>query len=195
MRSHSYSIVCSTEFVEAGFKFFTICCKLQTEYSKRACQSCDKPFLLLHGTFPAHPQADGDDAGSQYDLKGHGSPGTGHLLHQGPQDFIVTDHGTGRPAQQAGAGIEDDREAVHELADDSAAADDDGDADEEAAGHEEKAAVRSAGDGQDVIDAHGGVGDDDGLDSPHKAVRSRHVLIVFFRDEQFYGNGQQDEAA
>ena len=107
----------------------------------------------------------------------------------------MADHGTGCPAQQAGAGIEDNREAIHELADDSAAADDDGDADEEAAGHEEEAAVRSAGDGQDVIDAHGGVSDDDGLDSPHEAVRSRYVFLLFFRNEQFHGNGQQDEAA
>ena len=127
-------------------------------------------------------------------MKAYGSPGTGHLLHQGPQDFIVADHGTGCPAQQAGAGIEDNREAVHELADDRTAADDDRDANEEAAGNEEEATVRSAGDGQDVIDAHGGVGDDDGLDSAHKAVRSRHVLIVFFRNEQFHGNRQQDEA-
>ena len=117
------------------------------------------------------------------------------MLHQGPQDFIVADHGTGCPAQQAGAGIEDNREAIHELADDRTAADDDGDADKEAAGHEEEAAVRSAGDGQDVIDAHGGVGDDDGLDSAHKAVRIRYVFLLFCRDEQFHGNGQQDEAA
>ena len=117
------------------------------------------------------------------------------MLHQGPQDFIVADHGTSCPAQQPGAGIEDDREAVHELADDRTAADDDGDADEEAAGDEEEAAVRSPGDGQDVVDAHGCVGDDDGLDGSHEAVRSRHVLIVFFRNEQFHSNGQQDEAA
>ena len=94
-------------------------------------QRGDSAFWLLHDAFPAHPQSDSDDGSSQEDLKAYGSPGTGHLLHQGPQDFIVADHGTGCPAQQAGAGIEDNREAIHELADDRTAADDDGDADKE----------------------------------------------------------------
>ncbi len=30
MQGPFYFIVCSTEFVEDGFKFFTICCKLKT---------------------------------------------------------------------------------------------------------------------------------------------------------------------
>ena len=44
-----YFIVCSTEFVEAGFKFFTICCKLKTTNLKlkKARPSCDKPLRTL----------------------------------------------------------------------------------------------------------------------------------------------------
>ena len=49
MQDPFYFIVCSTEFVEAGFKFFTICCKLKTTNLKlkKDLSSCDKSFFHI----------------------------------------------------------------------------------------------------------------------------------------------------
>ena len=77
----------------------------------------------------AQDQTDSDDADSQEDLNGQGSPGADGGLDHGAQDFVVADHRACRPTEKAGTGVEDDREAVHEAADDGTAADDDGDAD------------------------------------------------------------------
>ena len=111
------------------------------------------------------------------------------------EDLVVGDHGARRPSEETSTGIEHDGEAVHDLADERAAAHDDWDADEEAEDDEQEAAVRRARNGQHVINAHRGIGDDDGLDRAHEAVRRRNMLLFLLRHEQLHGNRQENQTA
>ena len=102
-------------------------------------------------------------------------------LQVGHDGRVGDHHPAGDPAQQHAAQRDDDREAVHQLDDQLAAPDDDRDADQQAEDHQRHlvafaGALRGAGDGDHVVDAHHQVGDDHGLAPPPTACRWPSML-------------------
>ena len=143
----------------------------------------------------AQGEADEDDAGGEDGLESDGGPVADSAREHRADDLVMGNHGARRPPEEAGAGVEHDGEAVHDLADERAAAHDDRDADEEAEDDEQEAAVRRTRNGQHIVDAHRGIRDDDGLDRAHEAVRRRDVFLFLLRHEQLHGNRQEDQTA
>src|SRR5690606_12005735 len=109
-------------------------------------------------------------------------------------------HGAGDPAEQGGAEGDDEGEAIDELEHQRAAPDDDGHADQQAEADVEQLVVdvrvlRGAGDGDDVVQAHGEVRHDDGADGfPERAAGTDGVGFVVGY-EQLDADPEQQQAA
>ena len=53
--------------------------------------------------------------------------------------------------------------------------------------------MRRTGNGQDIIDAHRGICDDDGLHSPYETLRGRDLRLCLLWHQELHGDGQQDQ--
>ena len=109
------------------------------------------------------------------------------------QHDIVDDHAAADPAEQRRAEHDDEREAVHQREHEAAAPDDDGDAEQQAEDHETEIVLGGARDADDVIDAHHGVGDDDGLHGAEEMRAGVDVVAaaVVLRHQQLDADVEQ----
>ena len=96
---------------------------------------------------------------------------------------IRDDHAARDPTEKAAAEIDDDREPIEELENDLAAEHDKGYGHQETEDDEQRLMcfvrlLRRAGDGDDVVEAHHEVGDDDRLDGAEKFVAAGDVFMT-----------------
>ena len=125
------------------------------------------------------------------------SPSIGVASQPGLEQRLAVDHLHRRPDQDAGAEVDDARIAIDDLEHHRAAPDDDRYADHQAGHHQQVAAVRGAGDGQHVVEAHHRVGDDD---RAHRAPEGRwrravRVAGIGVGQQQPVGDPEQQRAA
>jgi hypothetical protein len=97
------------------------------------------------------------------------SAGTGRGDRPNPDDRIGDGHVAGDPAEQRGAEGDDDREAVHQHQQQPAGEDHQGNRDRQADDQQDDVALGRRRHGDDVVEAHHQVGDQDRLD------RRRHA--------------------
>ena len=114
----------------------------------------------------------------------------------GDEHGLVRDHLHRGPDEHPRADVDHARKAVDEAQHQRAAPDDDRHADGEADDHEQVAAVRCAGDGEHVVQAHHGVGDDDRV---HRAPERRHrgfamAVLALLGQQQAIGDPDQHQA-
>ncbi|CFM95151.1 Uncharacterised protein [Bordetella pertussis] len=114
---------------------------------------------------------------------------------------VGDEHAAGDPAQQAGAQGDDQREAVDQLEHQRATPDDDGHAHAQPEDHVVQLVVGlrvlgRAGDGDDVVQAHGEIGQDDGADrGQHRGAAGDVAVRVLMRGQQLDAYPDQQQAA
>ena len=113
---------------------------------------------------PASDDYSNDDEGFEC-VKGQCRDGA----DEGLDEAFADDHFDGGVGQYGGAQVDDGGEALDELEYECAAKDDDGDADEQAEDDESEVVMGSSGNGQDVVQTHEGVCDDDGFECTPKS--------------------------
>src|SRR6267378_214160 len=104
-------------------------------------------------------------------------------------------HLAGDPADQRTANRYDDREAFHKLQQQRGAEDDQRDRDGETEDQQEDAATRRGRHGDDVVQAHDQVGDEDSLDGGEELVARRDLRVVVLGHQQLHADPEQQQAA
>src|SRR5690606_36922249 len=140
-------------------------------------------------------------AQTNHDNHAHGLGGQfehgGGLTHFLNEVDIGHEHSTGNPAQQACTKHDGHGEAINEFKDQRAAPDDDRHAHDQTENDQTHlmGGIRilgGASDGDDVVQAHYEIGDDNGLDCcPYRRTTADLVVCIFFRNEQLDANPQQ----
>ena len=152
-------------------------------------------FLVLLLGPMLQEEADDDDQHGTADLEdrlGMGRQGVelGGIARVGGQ------HLTRDPAQQGAARDDDDREAVEQRHDQGGAEHDQRDRDDEAQYHQRRVALGGGCDGDGIVEAHHGIGDDDGADGRAQGGgRLDAVLALFLALHQLDADPQQQNAA
>ena len=114
---------------------------------------------------------------------------------------VRNDHAARDPAEQAAAEVDDDREAVEKLQDHLAAEHDEGHRDDETEDDEKglmrlMRLLRSARDGDDVVEAHDEVGHDDRLDRAHETAASFDLVVrAVVGNQKLHADPEKEHAA
>lgn len=111
------------------------------------------------------------------------------------QVMVCRHHAARSPAEDGAADVDEDGKAVHDFDDDGAAKDDDRHGNEHAEHEQAPMVIGDADDAQDVIEAHEGVGHDDGPHSRPERVLGFDVDVFFLvvgADELDADEDQQD---
>src|SRR5690606_4453910 len=102
----------------------------------------------------------------------------------------------GGPSEHSPAEVNNDRETVRQFDEQTASPDDDRHADQKPEDDQDEASVSRAGHRQHVVEAHHGVGDDDGADGgPEGGAGLNRVMISLFLHEQSVGDPDEEYAA
>src|SRR6185369_7274828 len=108
---------------------------------------------------------------------------------------VAGHHFAGNPADQRRADHAEPGEAVEQLGDQGGADDDDGDRDDETDHDQREVALGGGGDGNRIVEAHHGIGHDDGPDrGPDVGVRL-DVGPLLLLDDELDADPQQQRAA
>ena len=122
-------------------------------------------------------------------------PAAQRVFNHRPQCFVVEEHGAGGPADHGGTGVHEEGEAVQHFSYELASHDDDGDAYHEAEYHQQEVAVGRAGYGEDVVNGHKEICQDNSFDGTPEVIGSFNVRVFISRRHQMDGNGDKEDAA
>src|SRR5690606_5722701 len=156
---------------------------------------------FLGRSFAAGQPAPHNDDQQRADDLGGDFNGGGLFAELIDDDHIGDQHAARDPAQQACPEGDDQRVAIDELEHQRAAPDDDRHADDQAEHNQADLVVcmrilGRAGDGNDVVQAHDEVGDDDGLDRRSDGRTAGDLVVaVVFGNEQLDADPEQQQRA
>src|SRR5690606_21705314 len=156
---------------------------------------------FLGRSFAAGQPASHNDDQQRADDLGGDFNGGGLFAELIDDDHIGDQHAARDPAQQAGPEGNDQRIAVDELEHQRAAPDDDGHADHQAEHHQADLVtlmriLGRARDGNDVVQTHDEVCDDDGLDRRGDGRTAGYLVVALvFGDEQLDADPEQQQGA
>lgn len=142
--------------------------------------------------FEVSQDADGE---GQEGGKARFYPAAQSVFNHRTQRFVVKKHGAGRPANHGGTGVHEEREAVQHFSYELASQDYDGDAYHEAEDHQKEIAVGRAGYGEDIVDGHEEIRQDNGFHRSPQVIGGFYMRVFVSRCQKVDGNGDEEDAA